>query len=173
MLSKSGVALAGACALALASCGVGPSHTLNPKSVQAQIAHQLESRYPVKGVVVNCPASIPADRVGTTFTCTAGIDGQTLRLLGTVTSSKGLYSIEPAEAIVSTAQAASTLQSDISANVHSTVSVDCGPLPVRVVPVNGQFACQVSIAGQGARQATVTVEDLNGHFHYSLAAAGA
>lgn len=172
MLSKSRAALAVACALALASCDVGPSHTLNSNSVQSQIARQLESLYAVKGVVVTCPKNIPAG-LSTKFTCTAGLSGQNVQLLGTVTSSNGLYSIQPAKAIVSSAQAESTLERDIAANVNAPVKVDCGPLPVRVVPVNGQFVCQATVTGQGTRAVTVTVEDLNGHFRYSVAAGGA
>ena len=171
MLSKSPAAFAVACALALVSCDVGPSHTLNSSSVQHQIARQLEARYPIKGVVVTCPKDIP-DRLASKFTCTARFSGQSVQLLGTVTSSNGLYSIQPAEAIVSSAQAESTLERDIAASVGATVKVDCGPLPVRVVPVNGQFLCQATVTGQGTRQVTVTVEDLNGHFRYSVAAGG-
>lgn len=152
----------------LSSCDVGPSHTLNAKSLQSQIVRQLGSRYPMGGAVVTCPAHIP-DQLGFKFSCTAVFDGGKLQLTGEVTSSKGTYSIQPDEAIVSTAQASSTLQGDISANVHSPTTVDCGPQKVRVVPVNGRFACQATITGQGTRQVTVTVEDLEGHFRYSVA----
>lgn len=152
----------------LSSCDVGPSHTLNAKSVQSQIVRQLGSRYPMSGAVVTCPAHIPA-QVGFRFSCTAVFDGGTLRLTGDVTSSKGTYSVQPDEAIVSTAQASATLRGDISAEVHAPTTVDCGPQKVRIVPVNGRFTCQASIPGQGSRQVTVTVDDLDGHFRYSVA----
>lgn len=152
---------------AVVSCDVGPSHSLNSKSVQDQILQQLSSRYPTAGHVV-CPGSIP-DQVGHRFTCTVAFDGGTVRLHGEVTSSKGSYSIQPDEAIISTAQAASTLESDIAASTHSQVTVDCGPRLVEVLPVGGQFSCHASITGEGARQVTVTVVDLNGHFRYSVA----
>lgn len=154
---------------AAASCGVGPSHTLNPKSVQTQIQNQLSSRYPVTDVRVSCPGKIP-DQVGFRFTCSAAFNGGTVRLDGAVTSSKGSYSIQPDEAIVSTDQAAGTLGNEISANLHSPTKVDCGPVKVKVLPVGGQFSCQASVTGQGTRQVLVTVDDLDGHFRYSVTA---
>ncbi|HVA75603.1 MAG TPA: DUF4333 domain-containing protein [Acidimicrobiales bacterium] len=168
--ARSAIALAVAAGAGgiLSSCDVGPSHTLNPKSVQSQIAKQLSSRYPVSGVLVVCPGKIP-DQVGFKFSCTVSFNGGTVRLDGEVTSSKGSYNIRPEEAIISTAQAATTLESDISAQVHATTKVDCGPVSVKVVPVGGQFSCQATITGQGTRRVTVTVEDLDGHFRYSVA----
>ncbi|HET7522561.1 MAG TPA: DUF4333 domain-containing protein [Acidimicrobiales bacterium] len=151
----------------VASCDVGPTHSLNSKSVENQILQQLSSRYPMSGRVVVCPGKIP-DKVGYRFTCTVAFDGGTVRLSGEVTSSKGSYNIQPDQAIVSTAQAASTLEADIAATTHAHATVDCGPLLVRVLPVGGQFACQASIPGEGTRPVTVNVVDLNGHFRYSL-----
>lgn len=151
----------------LASCDVGPSHSLNSKSVSNQIFQQLSSRYPMSGRRVICPPTIP-DQVGHKFTCTVAFDGGTVRLHGQVTSSKGSYNIQPDQAIVATSQAARTLETDLVATVRSSVNVDCGPLSVRVVPVGGHFACRATITGQGERQVTVTVVDLNGHFSYSL-----
>ena len=161
------VAALAACS-AVSSCDVGPSHSLNSRSVQSQILQQLSSRYPMAGRVVVCPGSIP-DTVGYKFTCTVAFDGGTVRLHGEVTSSKGSYNIQPDQAIVSTAQAAATLDTDIAADTHAQVTVDCGPVVVRVVPVGGQFSCRASITGEGVRQVTVTVVDLNGHFRYSVA----
>lgn len=151
----------------LTSCDVGPSHTLHSGSVEAQIAAQLRARYPVGNPNVTCPSGVPA-RVGTAFTCTAYFYGQSVSLQGVVTSSAGRYSISPAEAIVSSAQAMSTLEQDLGAQLHTQVTVDCGSPPVRVVAVNGQFECTASVTGQGQRRVTVTVEDLQGHFRFSL-----
>lgn len=150
-----------------ASCDVGPTHSLNSKSVESQILQQLASRYPMSGRVVVCPEKIP-DKVGYRFTCSVAFDGGTVRLSGEVTSSKGSYNIQPDQAIVSTAQAASTLEADIAATTHAHATVDCGPLLVRVLPVGGQFTCHASITGEGTRPVTVDVVDLNGHFRYSL-----
>ena len=151
----------------VASCDVGPTHSLNSRSVENQILQQLSARYPMTGRVVVCPGKIP-DKVGYRFTCTVAFDGGTVRLSGQVTSSKGSYNIQPDQAIVSTSQAASTLEADIAATTHAHATVDCGPLLVRVLPVGGQFACQATITGEGTRPVTVKVVDLNGHFRYSL-----
>lgn len=152
----------------LSSCDVGPSHTLHSGSVETQIATQLRARYPVGNPSVTCPSGIAA-RVGTTFSCTAYFYGESVTLKGLVTSSGGRYSISPAEAIVSAAQATSTLEHDLAAQLQTQVTVDCGSPPVRVVAVNGQFSCTASVTGQGQRRVTVTVEDLQGHFRYSVA----
>lgn len=152
----------------MSSCDVGPSHTLNPTSVQTQIEKQLSARYSVSDVLVSCPRKIPDD-VGFKFSCNAAFDGGRVRLKGVVTSSKGSYSILPDEAIVSTAQAAGTLETDISADLRAPATVDCGPVKVKVLPVGGQFTCQASVTGQGTRQVLVTVDDLDGHFRYSVA----
>ena len=151
----------------LSSCDVGPSHSLHSGSVEAQIEAQLRARYPVGNPSVTCPSDVPA-RVGTGFTCTAFFYGESVSLQGLVTSSAGRYSISPTEAIVSVVQATSTLQQDLGAQLHAQVTVDCGSPPVRVVAVSGQFACTASVSGQGQRQVTVTVEDLQGHFRYSV-----
>lgn len=155
----------------LGSCGVGPSHTLNSTSLEKQIAEQLGSRYPVGRPTVTCPGSIP-DRDGTGFVCEASFGSQRVSLQGTVTSSAGQYNIQPADAIVATAQAASTLGQDIGTDLHTSVKVDCGPSPVRVVPTGATFQCVADISGQGRRTVTVTVDDLAGHFRYSVSTAG-
>jgi hypothetical protein len=154
-------------ALASAGCDLGPAHTLNATSLNTQISTQLGSRYPVGHVHVSCPSGIE-EKPGREFSCSATLDGQSLTLDGTVTSSGGRYSIQPAEAIVVSSQAASSLQQQIGAQLHQTVSVDCGQPPVRVIPPGGQFTCGAVMEGTGSRQVTVTVIDAAGHTRFTL-----
>jgi hypothetical protein len=156
-----------AAAVAGAGCGIGPAHTLNAKSLDTQISAQLTARYPVSHVVVNCPSGVK-EQAGRRFSCTATLDGQNLTLDGVVTSAGGKYSIQPAQAIVVSSQAASTLQQQIAAQLHETVSVDCGTPAVRVVPPGGQFTCSSTLGGSSPRQVTVTVLDAAGHTRFSV-----
>ncbi|HEX6395547.1 MAG TPA: DUF4333 domain-containing protein [Acidimicrobiales bacterium] len=156
-----------AVALACAGCGLGPDHTLNTRSLDSQIAAQLKARYPFGRVQVSCPSGV-REKVGTGFSCSAVVDAQNLTLDGSVTSPGGRYSIQPAQAIVVSSQAASTLQQQISAQLHEPASVTCSPPAVRVVPAEGQFACNATLGGSVSRQVTVTVLDAAGHTRFSL-----
>jgi uncharacterized Zn-binding protein involved in type VI secretion len=154
-------------ALACAGCGLGPDHTLNTKSLDSQITAQLKGRYPFARVQVSCPSGVK-EKVGTGFSCSAIVDGQQLALEGSVTSSGGRYSIQPAQAVVVSSQAASALEQQISAQLHESVSVSCSPPAVRVVPAGGQFACSATFGGSASRQVTVTVLDAAGHTRFRL-----
>jgi hypothetical protein len=156
-----------AAALASSGCQLGPAHTLNDKSLDAQIAAQLRSRYPVSQVEVTCPSGVK-EETGRKFSCSATLDGQKLILDGTVTSTGGKYSIQPAEAVVVSSQAGSSLQAEIAAQLHEPVSVTCSPPAVRVVPPGGQFDCTATLGATASRQVTVTVLDAAGHTRFSL-----
>jgi hypothetical protein len=131
------------------------------------IAKQLKARYPAARVKVNCPNGVK-ETAGTGFSCAAMLDGQLVSLDGTVTSGRGRYSIQPAEAIVVSAKAAASLMQQISTQLHEDVTVDCGSVPFRVVPPGGQFGCAAVIPGQSPRQVTVTVQDTAGNMRFSF-----
>lgn len=156
-----------AVALLSGGCGIGADRTLNAKSLDSQIATQLKGRYPATRVHVTCPGGVK-EKVGSTFSCAASLDGEKLGLTGTVTSSEGRYTIQPAEAVVVSTQAATTLQHQISAQLQEGVSVDCGPSPFRIVPAGGQFNCSATLPGQSPRQVTVSVLDTAGNMRFSL-----
>lgn len=164
---KTRLALVIGVALVSGGCGLGSNHTLNGKTVDSQLERQLKARYPVDQVRVTCPKGVEA-RAGTAFSCRAILDGATVTLMGTVTSSSGRYNIQPSEAIVVSAEAASTLQQQISSQLQKSVSVYCGAPPLRIVAVGGQFNCTATLAGQAPRQVTVTVQDNSGHTSFSL-----
>lgn len=148
-------------------CGLGADRTLNAKSLDSQIAKQLKVRYPATRVQVTCPGGVK-EKPGDRFSCTASLDGEKLSLTGTVTSSGGRYTIQPAQAVVVSTEAAATLQRQISAQLQESVSVDCGPSAFRIVPAGGQFNCSATLAGQSPRQVTVSVLDTTGNMRFSL-----
>ena len=150
---------------------MGPDHTLNTKSLDSEIATQLKSRYPVSSVRVVCPGGIK-EKKGTKFSCSASLDGQSVSLSGMVTSSGGRYSIQPAEAIVVSSQAAATIGQQIGSQLQEPVSVVCSPPAFRVVAPGGEFTCTATLGGQAARQLTVTVLDASGHTRFSLNTGG-
>ena len=140
---------------------------MNTKSLDSGIASQLKARYPVTNVRVECPGGIK-EQAGTKFSCSASLAGQNVTLNGTVTSSGGRYSIQPADAIVVSSQAAATIQQQIASQLQEPVSVVCSPPGLRVVAPGGQFTCTATLGGQSKRQLTVTVLDASGHTRFSL-----
>ena len=154
-------------ALLSGGCGIGADRTLNAKSLDSQIVRQLKARYPANRVTVTCPGGVK-EKAGNNFSCVAFLDGQKLNLTGTVTSSGGRYSIQPAEAVVVSTQAATTLENQISAQLRESVSVDCGPSAFRIVPAGGQFNCTANLPGQSPRRVTVSVLDTTGNMRFSL-----
>jgi len=152
----------------LPGCGVGPHHTLNAASVGDEIASQLAARYPVGSPVVNCPAGV-ADTPGATFVCSTVLDGQPVQMDGTVTGSKGRFTVVPQAAIIPIASATSLLTQDITNQTHVQPRVDCGTLRVAVVAVGQSISCSATFPGQQPRKVTVTVTDRQGDVRYTLA----
>jgi hypothetical protein len=163
------VACAVCCASGIAACGASPRRTLDPASLGAQIASQLNARYPGVNAQVTCPGGIAAT-AGQPFVCRADVDGQAVRLKGTVTAPGGSFTVVPEEAIVGVAAIVTHLVEGISARTGHKPSVDCGVKPVLVVAVGGSFRCSATFAGQKPRPVTVTVVSLQGAVRYTLAA---
>lgn len=153
--------------IALAACGVGPSHTLDTASVEHQISTQLAGRYPVGRPAVVCTKGVPAIP-GRKFSCSTVVAGQPLHFDGTVTDRKGHFSVTPTAAVIDTARAALVLEKQISDSTRSAAAVSCGPAAVLVVPVGHTFACTARLHGQPPRPVTVTVDDLQGGVRFSL-----
>jgi hypothetical protein len=163
--------LAVAVAALVAACGVGPRRTLDARSVEARIAAEIASQYQLARALISvaCPKGTPA-RAGRTFSCTATLAGQPLRIDGAVTDSRGRYTLEPTAAVLIPAHLVPMLEARIAADLGAAATVDCGSRPVLVVPAGGTFGCTAIVRGR-TRPVTVTVEDLQGHVRFSLAAA--
>ena len=149
----------------LGACGV--THpTLSASAVSSEISAQLHNLYPLVSPTVSCPSGV-RDAKGQTFRCTAGLDGQTLHLTGTVTAG-GRFTVAPEEAVVVVATRVAQLSADIQRQARTPAQVDCGPQPLLVVPVRGTFSCHVTFPRQKPRLVTVTEIDVKGDFGYKV-----
>ena len=160
-----GLVLAGTCA----GCGVSPRRTLDGGSVARQIRAEVVRQYdiPASRVTVTCPGGV-TEAPGQSFTCQAALDGQTLQIYGTVTSRDGHYRTRPDSAVIEVGSVAGQIQSRIAAQVHAATRLSCGTRAVLVVRVGTTFSCTSTALGQN-RRVTVTVDDLQGHVHFSVA----
>jgi hypothetical protein len=163
--------LAVAAAALVSACGVGPQRTLDARNIEARIAAEIASQYQVTPTLISvaCPKGTRA-KTGQTFSCTATLAGQRLPIDGTVTDSRGHYTLKPTAAVLIPAHLVPMLEARIAADLGAAATVNCGPKPVLVLPAGGTFGCTATVRGQ-ARPVTVTVEDLQGHVRFSLAAA--
>jgi hypothetical protein len=171
-------ALIGVSALVVAlvsACGVsvGPHNTLSGPSVAHEISSGLAKDYPPKAPagppVVTCPDGIQATK-GTTFVCTAVLDGQPLDLDGKVTGSNGQYEVVPRDAIIQIAVLETYLQKNIAEEAHVRPDkVDCGTRQLAVVAVGGTITCSATFPRLPApRTVITTVVDRHGKVQYTL-----
>lgn len=155
--------LAGLAGLA-AGCSltsIRPRDTLSAASVEGKIAAQLARSYGVGAPKVKCPVSVPA-QVGTKFTCTTKLDGQVLRVAGTVTGPRGRVAVHPTSAIIVTSAAEIQIGKSLSSTFKLQVTtVSCAAPPVLVTSPGHSFRCTAEV-GSNRRQVVVTVTDLAG-----------
>jgi hypothetical protein len=150
----------------LAGCSLSPHSTLSAASLEAKIAAELARTYNIAPPKVNCPASVPVTP-GAHFTCIATLDGQPLRVLGTVTDSRGHVQVHPASAVVVKSAAEAEISQSLSKRVGSPVHVSC-PLPGLLVASPGHtFGCTAEIAGV-ERHVAVTVVNPAGDLRYRV-----
>jgi hypothetical protein len=107
-------------------------------------------------------------KVGQTFTCTAVLDGQTVKMDGTVTGNDGRFTVVPDSAIIDVAGATKILTSGITAQTHLHSTVDCGSRKVVVIVVGQTFDCMARLAGEKPRTVKVTAVDHQGNLRYTL-----
>jgi hypothetical protein len=163
--------LAVAAAALASACGVGPRRTLDARSIEARIASEIASQYQLAPALISvaCPKGTPA-QAGRTFSCTATLADQPLPIDGKVIDSRGRYTLEPTAAVLIPAHLVPMLEARIAADLGAAATVDCGPKPVLVLLAGATFGCTATVRGR-TRPVTVTVEDLQGHVRFSLAAA--
>jgi Domain of unknown function (DUF4333) len=150
----------------LAGCSLSTHSTLSAGSVEAKISDQLARDYHITAPEVHCPRSVPATP-GTRFTCTATLDRQPLRVVGTVTDRRGQFEVHATRAVVVMPAAEREITENLSNRVGGPVSVTC-PAPELLVADPGHtFRCTAEIAGV-KRQVAVTVENLAGDLRYRV-----
>ena len=118
-----------------------------PPASKPRSPQNWPARYDVPPPEVNCPLSVPA-RVGTHFTCTATLDGQPWRVVGTVTDAHGAMSrCGPTSAVVVVATAEAEIGKSLSRTFRRPVHVSCA-VPSLWWPTRGlAFGCTADVAG--------------------------
>lgn len=153
-------------AAVLSSCSLTAADTVSAASLETDIAGQLASSYRIPKPPVHCPRSVPAV-AGHKFTCTATLDGQALKVKGTVTSSRGQVEVRPATAVVVTKAAEAELAGHLKTTFRRTVGLSCR-LPALLVATPGRrFSCTVTV-GTIKRQLAVTVTGTAGALSYRV-----
>jgi Domain of unknown function (DUF4333) len=153
-------------AIGVAGCSLEAHSTVSASSVETRIASELASRLHIPPPAVHCPGAVPA-RVGARFTCTAVIDGQVLRVVGTVTGTQGEVEVHPSDAVIMASKAEAEIGKSLSARLGRRVPVSCAVPPVLVAPVGHSFECTANIAG-ASRRIVVTVVNPAGELSYRV-----
>jgi hypothetical protein len=162
-----GVAAVSVVALAgLTGCSLSPHSTLSAASIEARISSELARTYKVPPPPVSCPASVRAV-AGTHFTCTATLEGQPLRVIGTVTDDKGHVEVRAASAVVVKSAAEAEIGQSLTRKVGRPVSVSCAVPQLLVADPGLAFGCTAEVAGV-ERQLAVTVVNLAGDLRYRV-----
>ena len=155
-----------AAGLVLASCSIKARDTVSAASLEADIGNQLAGSYRVTKPPVHCPRSVPA-QAGSKFTCTTTLDGQALKVKGSVTSSSGQVEVEPATPVVVTKDAEAELRKRLEGTFHQAVSLAC-EIPALVVANPGRHFVCTAMVGTIRRQLAVTVTGSAGALSYRV-----
>lgn len=166
-LAVSAVVAGGVALSALAGCGGHPAATIDAAKLNTQISTGLAHRLGIPGPPVHCPGG-QANRPSTTFRCSSAIDGQSLTIAAAVSDSQGNVHWQPSDALISTPETAAAIDRQFGAQLHSSVTADCGRHPLAVVAIGASITCAARVNGS-ARQITVTARDLAGNVDLSLA----
>lgn len=118
---------------------------------------------------IECPeVDDPED--GTTFQCTLTVDGQLLRMNGTVTdAAEGTVEVANAEAVLFVDLLERTVAEDLTEQLDAEVRVDCGDTEVRVEEVGTAFTCRADDEFGAEGEVVVEVLDIEGNVTYELA----
>ena len=160
--------MAGGVALgALAGCGGHPAAaTIDAAKLNTQISTGLAQRLGIPAPPVHCPVG-QANRPSQTFRCSTAIDGQALPITAAVSDSQGNVHWQPSDALISTPETATAIDRQFGAQLHSSVTADCGRRPLAVVAIGASITCAAKV-NSSARQVTVTARDLAGNVDLSL-----
>jgi len=150
----------------LAGCSLSPHSTLSAASLETKISSELARTYKIPPPEVSCPASVRATP-GTHFTCAATLEGQSLRVVGTVTDDKGHVQVRAASAVVVKSGAEAEIGQSLSRKVGQPVPVACAMPQLLVADPGLTFSCKAELAGI-ERQVAVTVVNLAGDLRYRV-----
>lgn len=115
---------------------------------------------------MHCPRSVPAE-AGSKFTCTTTLDGQALKVNGSVTGSRGQVEVKPATAVVVTKTAEAELGQRLEKTFHQAVGLSCDVPALLVATPGRHFGCTATV-GTIKRQLAVTVTGRAGALSYRV-----
>ena len=153
-------------ALVLAGCSIKARDTVSAASLEADIAGQLATSYQIPKPPVKCPRAVPA-QVGSQFTCTATLDGQSLMVNGHVTGPHGRVEVKPAAAVVVTKAAERDLSKRLERTFHQAVALKCRAPALLVATPGRSFGCTATV-GTIERQLVVSVTGHSGTLSYRV-----
>jgi hypothetical protein len=152
---------------ALGGCGAqAAGSTIDATKLNNQISTGLAQRFGIAAPPVRCPPA-EANRRGTTFRCSAAVDGQALTIAAAVNDDQGNVDWQPSDALISTPRTVAAIDRQFSDQLGAPVTADCGPRPLSVVAVGATITCAATVNGS-SRRVTVTARDLAGNVDLSL-----
>ena len=130
-------------ALPILAAACSSSDTESIDSVQDQVATELDRSYAEIGRKVSkveCPPEVAKPEDGKAYTCTADLEGHTIRV--EVTAQGGsIASIKSLDAVYDLPKLAAELTADVTGKVGHPVTIDCGT-GLKIVPAGEKFTCQ-------------------------------
>ena len=157
------IALAALCLLA-SGCQISTSRQIDEGKAEEVISQSLTERFGTDVESVECPER-EAEK-GDVFTCEAMIGGQPLEIEVTQTSDEGDIEAEPAQAVIDVAKAERAMAEDLSKQLATTVTVECGDESVVIRRPGEAFTCEGSDSQGGRAQIKVTVKDVDGNIDF-------
>jgi hypothetical protein len=152
--------------LVLGACST--TRMLDRDAVGDLIVEAVEEGIGLTPTNVSCPEVEDPDD-GTTFECTATLDGQTLRIDGVVTDAdEGTVEVVNADAVLFVDLLEATIADDFGVQLGFPVSVDCGDTVVRVEQVGARFTCSATDEIGDEADVQVDVLDVEGNIAYEL-----
>jgi Domain of unknown function (DUF4333) len=146
-------AVAGGCAL---------SDDLDMVKAESALRSEVGRYYGVTVEHIACPDEVPMEE-GTTFTCTATVAGQELRVAARQDDDDGNVTFEAEAAVVDLAAKTAEIQAAIAEeNPEARPRLYCGDQQVLVVDPGDTFDCLLEGRNVPPRRVVVTVEDVDG-----------
>lgn len=149
----------------LTACG---SNRIDPDALDSLIEGAVVEGTGLEPTSIDCPEVDDPDD-GTTFSCTVALDGQTLRIEGTVTdAAEGTVEVVNADAVLFVELLEATIAADFGQQLGARIDVDCGDTEVRVEPVGGRFTCRAADEFGDEADVLVDVVTADGDVAYEL-----
>jgi hypothetical protein len=141
------------------------SKSLDPASAQSAIASGVQTQFGVTPTDVHCPSGITA-KAGSTFTCTAKLDGQPISFSVRQTDDNGHVSWHSTSNIAPVKQLEDAVAKQVGdqAGVTATASCDAGGRTVVVGATTSPIRCTVTNASDSSDSVDVDASiDAQGH----------